>query len=418
MVYVLSVDKKPLMPTLNVIARLMLKQGKAKIVKRTPFTIKLLYNTTTYTQPLTLGIDTGSSTIGSAVVDSNNNVLYVSQIEIRNDITKKMKRRSKYRRNRRNRKTRYRKPRFLNRANSIRKNRFSPTMRSKIESHLKEIKFAYSILPITRLILETATFDPHALKNPDVLTNKWLYQKGINYGYANTKAYVLVRDNHTCQHCDGKSGDKRLHVHHIIYQEHGGSDEETNLKTLCKTCHDKVHEGFLIIEGGHKKGQLKHATQMNSIRKQLLKRLPEAEETFGFITKEHRQLLELEKTHCIDAVVIASEGNKFQFKVKDILYKKCIADGDYQQTKGIRSEKKIQTGKINGFRKFDKVKYLGKEYFIKGRMSTGYVILMDIEGKKVDFSQKEKGKKTVKMKDLKRIGSRKTWITSSLPMFV
>ena len=418
MVYVLSVDKKPLMPTLNVIARLMLKQGKAKIVKRTPFTIKLLYNTTTYTQPLTLGVDTGSSIIGSAVVDSNNNVLYVSQIEIRNDITKKMKRRSKYRRNRRNRKTRYRKPRFLNRANSIRKNRFSPTMRSKIESHLKEIKFAYSILPITRLILETGTFDPHALKNPDVLTNKWLYQKGINYGYANTKAYVLVRDNHTCQHCDGKSGDKRLHVHHIIYQEHGGSDEETNLKTLCKTCHDKVHEGFLIIEGGHKKGQLKHATQMNSIRKQLLKRLPEAEETFGFITKEHRQLLELEKTHCIDAVVIASEGNKFQFKVKDILYKKCIADGDYQQTKGIRSEQKIPTGKINGFRKFDKVKYLGKEYFIKGRMSTGYVILMDIEGKKVDFSQKEKGKKTVKMKDLKRIGSRKTWITSSLPMFV
>ena len=43
---------------------------------------------------------------------------------------------------------------------------------------------------------------------------------------------------------------------------------------------------------------------------------------------------------------------------------------------------------------------------------------MDIEGKKIDFSQEERGKKTVKMKDLKRIGSRKTWITSFLPMFV
>ena len=26
-----------------------------------------------------------------------------------------------------------------------------------------------------------------------------------------------------------------------------------------------------------------------------------------------------------------------------------------------------------------KVRYLGKEYFIKGRMSTGYAILMDIQ---------------------------------------
>ncbi len=52
-------------------------------------------------------------------------------------------------------------------------NRFSPTMVSKINSHLKEIKFAKSLLPITHVILETGTFDPHALKNPDVLKNKW-----------------------------------------------------------------------------------------------------------------------------------------------------------------------------------------------------------------------------------------------------
>ena len=40
---------------------------------------------TEYTQPLILGIDTGSSKIGSAVVDGNNNVLYLSQIEVRKD---------------------------------------------------------------------------------------------------------------------------------------------------------------------------------------------------------------------------------------------------------------------------------------------------------------------------------------------
>jgi 5-methylcytosine-specific restriction endonuclease McrA len=75
-----------------------------------------------------------------------------------------------------------------------------------------------AILPITRLVLETGTFDPHALKNPEVLRKKWLYQKGINYGFANTKAYVLTRDNYTCQHCQGKTHDRRLEVHHLVFR--------------------------------------------------------------------------------------------------------------------------------------------------------------------------------------------------------
>jgi activator of 2-hydroxyglutaryl-CoA dehydratase len=108
------------MPCSNVIARLLLKYKKAKVVKREPFTIKLLYKPKTeYIQKCNLGIDTGSSKIGSSVVDENNTVLYLSEIEIRNDISKKMKQRLMYRRNRRNRKTRYRKARFLNRKNIL-----------------------------------------------------------------------------------------------------------------------------------------------------------------------------------------------------------------------------------------------------------------------------------------------------------
>lgn len=83
--------------------------------------------------------------------------------------------------------------------------------------HLREIRFVQSLLPITSIVLETGTFDPHALKNPDVLHHKWLYQKGINYGFANTKAYVLTRDGYTCQQCEGKSKNQRLEVHHIIF---------------------------------------------------------------------------------------------------------------------------------------------------------------------------------------------------------
>ena len=411
MVYVINYDGKPLMPCKPVIARLLLKQGKAKCIKRMPFTIKLLYQTTDHTQELTLGVDTGSSEIGSAVVNENNDVMYLSEIEIRNDIADKMKQRSKYRRNRRNRKTRYRKARWLNRKNSIKKGRFSPTMVSKINSHVKEINFVKSILPITKIILETATFDTHALKNPKVLNNKWLYQKGINYGFANTKAYVLNRDNYTCQHCKGKLKNSRLHVHHIIFKSNGGSDEQENLITLCKTCHDKLHNGEITLKkNGKTKGQLKHATQMNSIRQQLLRLLPEAEETFGFITKEHRQLINLPKEHYYDAVAIASQGKDVTFKTNDVLFKKCVADGDFQQTKGTRSQQKINTGKIQGFRKFDKVKYLGKEYYIKGRMSTGYAILMDIEGDKINL------KPIPKFNKMKRIGARKSWIMYLKPL--
>ena len=42
MVYVRSKNSKPLMPCSNVIARLLLKQGKVKVKKRVPFTIKLV----------------------------------------------------------------------------------------------------------------------------------------------------------------------------------------------------------------------------------------------------------------------------------------------------------------------------------------------------------------------------------------
>ena len=410
MVYVISKKNKPLMPCSSAIARLLLKQNKAKCIKRTPFTIKLLQNSTEYTQNLTLGVDTGSGKIGSAVVNNKNEVVYASEIEIRNDISDKMTQRSKYRRNRRNRKTRYRKPRWLNRKNSIKKDRFSPTMVSKINSHMKEIDFVKSILPITKIILETATFDPHALKNPDVLKNRWLYQKGINCGFANTKAYILDRDKHICQNCKGKNKDKRLEVHHIVFRSRGGSDEQENLMTLCKTCHDKVHNGSIALKGGKVKGQLKYATQMNSIRVQLLRLLPQVEETFGFITKEHRQVMGLPKEHYMDAVAIASQGHDVCFKTNTVILKKCISKGDYQQTKGVRSQQKIPTGKIQGFRKFDRVKYLGKEYFIKGRMSTGYAVLMDIEGNKIDFSGSPKGMKTPKMANIIRVSGRKSWL--------
>ena len=410
MVYVISQDGKPLMPCNNPVARLLLKQGKAKVKKREPFTIKLTYETTGYTQDLTLGVDTGSGTIGTAVSKDNGDIVYMSEVVVRNDITDKMTQRAKYRRNRRNRKTRYRKARWLNRANSIRNNRFSPTVISKLHSHTKEIEFVKSILPITTLVLETGQFDTHLMKNPSLANPKvrhWGYQKGINYGFENTKAMVLNRDGYTCQCCKGKHKDSKLEVHHIVFRSQGGSDEESNLITLCHTCHKDLHSGKITPKfNGKKKGTLKYATQMNSIRCQLLKQYPEAIETFGYVTKANRLILGIEKDHHLDSCVIASQGLPITVKTSLLYLKKSVSKGDYRQTKGIRSEQPITTGKICGFRKYDKVKYFGKEYFIKGRKSTGYAVLMNINGEKADFSYLPRRRKTPKLSNCKRVSAR------------
>ena len=417
MVYVISQDGKPLMPCSNTIARLLLKQGKAKVKKREPFTIKLTYETTSYTQDLTLGVDTGSGIIGTAVSKNNGDIVYMSEVIVRNDITDKMTQRAKYRRNRRNRKTRYRKARWLNRANSVKNDRFNPTMQSKLHSHVKEIEYIKSILPITKLVLETGQFDTHLMKNPSLASPKvkhWGYQKGANYGFENTKAMVLNRDNYTCQCCRGKHKDSRLEAHHIIYRSQGGSDESDNLITLCHTCHKALHDGKINPRlSGKTKGNLKYATQMNSIRKQLFRVYPNAIETFGYVTKANRLRLGVNKEHYYDACTIVTQGNSFTLK-SNLYKKKCIPDGDFQKTKGIRSEQPIETKKICGFRKFDKVRYFGNEYFIKGRMSTGYAILMDIEGKKIDFSSMPKGYKTPKLSNCMRIAARTSQIIQTV----
>nr|WP_244421983.1 hypothetical protein [Ktedonobacter racemifer] len=123
-------------------------------------------------------------------------------------------------------------------------------------------------------------------------------------------------------------------------------------------------------------------------------------------------LVGLPKTHAHDATIIATRGIAPIFCTKQVLQKKCISDGDYQQTKGVRSEQPITTGKIQGFRKFDNVRYQGQEYFIKGRMSTGYAILMGLDGKKVDL------KPIPKFERMKRVSARSTWMISQKPYHV
>jgi 5-methylcytosine-specific restriction endonuclease McrA len=379
---------QPLMPTSRFgKVRRMLRDKKAKVVKSCPFTIRLLYEPETkIVHDIVLGVDTGSKYVGVSCV-GNNKVLYQAQVELRDDIKKKMDSRRVYRRSRRNRKTRYRKPRFLNRRNSIKKDRLPPSVKHKVQAHIDEIEFCKKILPISdeNIILEVSQFDTALMKTPNLIHEKirhWGYQQGFNYGHSSRRKAVLHRDNYTCQCCGKKNC--QLQTHHIIFRSCGGSDDENNMITLCKECHKGVHDGTIVLNKKPKAKRLKHTTHMSIIRSRLLKEYPNAIETFGFVTSENRNHLKLEKDHYIDACVIASGG--LEFELSDVLYRKrCVPVQNRVLTRGIRSERKIPTGKVHGFKRYDKVEYLGKVCFVKARRTKGDFVLMDIGNNSIDF---------------------------------
>jgi len=54
------------------------------------------------------------------------------------------------------------------------------------------------------------------------------------YAFQKSRIQALDRDSFTCQRCSIKEG---LQVHHIIPLRLEGSDDMSNLRTFCKSCH-------------------------------------------------------------------------------------------------------------------------------------------------------------------------------------
>ena len=391
MVYVLDVNGQPLMPTTrHGKVRHLLKENKAKVIKRCPFTIQLLYKSTTYTQPITLGVDAGSKHIGlSATTETK--VLYESDVELRNDIVGLLATRRENRRTRRNRKTRYRKPRFLNRKKD--KGWLAPSIRQKIESHLTVIDKITKILPVTKIIAEVASFDIQKIKNPGIAETG--YQEGEQLGFWNVREYVLFRDGHTCQCCHGSSKDKVLNVHHIESRKTGGN-ASNNLITLCETCHTGYHKGIVELPKTIKRGmKFKDATFMGIMRWAFYNQLKdiyvpqgiEVSLTYGYITKNTRIKYHLPKKHYVDARCISGHPS-------------TISDGTYYYQKKVRCHNRqinkntiLKGGvrKLNqapymvkGYRLFDKVSYQRKEYFVFGRRQSGFFDIRTLSGEKVN----------------------------------
>lgn len=386
-VYVLNCHGQPLMPCQPRKARLLLKEGKAKVARMVPFTIQLLYGSSGYKQEVSLGVDAGTHHIGVSAT-AEQQVLFEAEVLPRSDIQELLATRLQYRRARRSRKTRYRKARFLNRKKP--EGWLAPSVQHKVDAHIKTIKLIHKLLPVRRTTIEVAQFDLQKIINPEI--GGLEYQQGRQLDYWDVREYVLFRDGHTCQWCKGKSKDAILNVHHIESRKTGGESPD-NLVTLCETCHHLIHRTGQEHQIQRKSGRLRDATHMGIMRWRIYEQArtlsPHVLLTYGYVTKHVRITHELEKSHLVDARCISghplasSDGTCYLMKWvrrnNRQLHKAAIR-------KGGRRQRNTAPKYVHGFRLFDCVSYQDRVCFVFSRRSSGYFDLRTLDGTKISAS--------------------------------
>jgi hypothetical protein len=361
-VYVLNMRGRPLMPTTPRKARLLIRSGKAKVVRRQPFTIQLNYATGETKQPITLGIDPGHKTAGySAITDKKE--LLSGEVTLRTDIPDKLKEKRQYRRGRRN-KLWYREPRFDNR---VRVELLHPSAKHKLESHLNLVNKIKELLPITTVVIEVTSFDTQKMVNPEISGIE--YRQGELQGYE-VREYLLEKFNRTCIYC-GKTG-VPLEIEHIVPKSRNGSDRVSNLTISCHKCNQKKGNRT-AEEFGHPevnelaKKPLRATAFMNQIRWELVNRL-ESNYTFGAVTKYNRTRLGIDKSHVNDALVIA--GGTVQTRVRSCLGKEIRRNNRALQLNRKGFKPSIQRQRY-GLQPNDTVRYNDMLYKVKGVNSYG-----------------------------------------------
>lgn len=336
MVFVLDTNKRPLAPCHEAVARKLLKQGKAAIYRRFPFTIilKKSVDESEIKATYRLKIDYGSRHTGLAILRGQE-VVWLGQLDHRTDIKERIDKRRAFRRARRNRKTRYRKPRFLNRR---RKDGWlPPSLESRVQNIQTWVNRLKKLCPIGYISYENAKFDMQLMRNPEISGIE--YQQGTLQGYE-VREYLLEKFGRKCCYC-GKEN-VPLEVEHIIPKSRGGTDRVDN---LCLACHDcnqrkgsKTAEefGYPHIQEMVKK-TLKDASVVNATRWKVYEVLKqskcEVECGTGARTKMNRIRLGLPKIHYFDACCVGeSTPLKLHFKTKEVLFIKAKGRGSRSRT--------------------------------------------------------------------------------------
>ncbi|KYC39830.1 HNH endonuclease [Scytonema hofmannii PCC 7110] len=346
-VFVLDTEKRPLDPIHPAQARQLLRNGKAAVFRKFPFTLilKVTFKTENPVQPLRLKIDPGAKTTGLAIVnDATGEVVFAAELQHRGfQIRESLTSRRQLRRSRRNRKTRYRQPQKhewfrKGKKKPVPKQRrtwLAPSLMSRVHNINTWVEKLRKLALISEISQELVKFDTQLMRNPEVCGQE--YQQGTLAGYE-TREYLLEKWKRCCAYCGKK--DVPLQIEHIHCRAKGGGNSITNLTLSCEKCNTK--KGTKDIKDFLKKDPerleeilaqakrpLADTAAVNSTRFRLLEVLKATgnpvETGSGGLTKFNRTNQELEKTHWIDAACVGkSTPEKLTIKgVKPLLIKAC-----------------------------------------------------------------------------------------------
>jgi 5-methylcytosine-specific restriction endonuclease McrA len=390
LIYVQNSQGQPLMPTRrHNKVWYWLRKGLAHVVSREPFTVQLCFETSPYTQPVTVGVDTGSKVVGVAAT-TNGEVVYQAEVHLRTNITDKLTQRRQYRRTRRSRKTRYRSARWANRRRPD--GWLTPSIRSKCNATIKAVRFVASLLPVKQVNVEIAGFDTQKMQAPKI--SGISYQQGELHGYQ-VREYLLAKWKRRCAYC-GATG-IALQVEHLVPIARGGSSRVSNLTLACDPCNKRkgtqtaCEFGFPAIQAKARQ-PLKDAAHVSALKTSLVQNLQahfgtsQVSITYGYETKYQRiQVLTLPKSHTNDAIAIACSLGEVVTPLETVYQIRCLARGQYQRFNGFHSEHKcLSSRKVCGFKLYELVKAKGEVGYIAGRREKGAFVIKDLtSGKKV-----------------------------------
>ena len=322
----------------------LLDRGKARVVSRRPWCIRLKYQVENPVLHEHAGsADPGRTNIGEALIDmTDDEVELLAKIETRNkEIPKLMGARRQHRSTSRRgerlrRKRRSHKlgqlnheiveaggrklascdemipvkdiinteARFENRKRPA--GWLTPTAEQLVRTHLNWVKKMRKLVNITDWFFEINKFA--FMRLDDDMIFGIGYQNGKMKGFDSTEDYVFARQEGKC----GMPGCQKdiKHCHHVVPKHKGGSDLPDNRIGLCHECHDLVHTGKATIPvDGFKKeyGGLSVLNQaIPYIYAGLVEIFGEAHVHIcsGEDTSVMRKELELPKAHHFDAIAI------------------------------------------------------------------------------------------------------------------
>jgi 5-methylcytosine-specific restriction endonuclease McrA len=399
-VFVLDPNQQPLMPCQPARARMLLREGRAAVYRRFPFTIILKAETGTTVQPMQVKLDPGATTSGIALVAEfkhGKSCVWAGEISHRGEAIKAgLDQRRAVRRSRRARKTRYRQARFLNRRRA--EGWLPPSLQSRVDNLETWVRRLLRGCPVSTMALERVRFDTQKLVNAEI--DGVEYQQGELMGYE-VREYLLEKWERTCAYCGAQH--LPLEVEHLIPRSRGGSDWVSNLTLACRACNQRK-DNQTADEFGYPhlmaqaRQPLRAAAAVNATRNALYRvligmGLP-VEVGTGGQTKYNRVQQGYYKTHWLDAVCVGASGATVRVHPHhDALHIQAVGRGSRQMCRMDKygfprtSAKSVRT--VNGFKTGDLIKaVVGKGKHVGtyvGRVAvraTGYFNVTTTQGVK------------------------------------